>query len=36
MPSLKIEITRNLTEVVELTGPITMGRGKDKIGRAHV
>ena len=29
MPSLKIEITRNLTEVVELTGPITMGRGKD-------
>jgi len=29
MPSLKIEITRNLTEVVELSGPITIGRGKD-------
>ena len=29
MPSLKIEITRNLTEVVELTEPITIGRGKD-------
>jgi anti-sigma regulatory factor (Ser/Thr protein kinase) len=29
MSSLKIEITRNLTEVVELSGPIQMGRGKD-------
>lgn len=29
MVSLKIEITRNLTEVVDLTGPITLGRGKD-------
>lgn len=29
MPSLKIEITRNLTEVVELSGPITLGRGKE-------
>ena len=29
MPSLKIEITRNLTEVIELTEPITLGRGKD-------
>ena len=29
MASLKIEITRNLTEVVELAGPITVGRGKD-------
>lgn len=29
MPSLKIEITRNLTEVLELSGPITIGRGKD-------
>lgn len=29
MASLKIEITRNLTEVVELSGPITIGRGKD-------
>lgn len=29
MPSLKIEITKNLTEVVELSGPITLGRGKD-------
>ena len=29
MPSLKIEITRNLTEVVELSGTITIGRGKE-------
>lgn len=29
MPILRIEITKNLTEVVELTGPITIGRGKD-------
>lgn len=29
MPSLKIEITKNLTEVVELAGPISLGRGKD-------
>lgn len=29
MASLKIEITRNLTEVVEVTGPMTMGRGKE-------
>lgn len=29
MPSLKIEITRNLTEVLELNGTITIGRGKD-------
>lgn len=29
MASLKIEITRNLTEVVEITGPLTMGRGKE-------
>ena len=29
MASLKIEITRNLTEVVEVTGPLTMGRGKE-------
>jgi len=29
MASLKIEITRNLTEVVEITGPLTLGRGKE-------
>lgn len=29
MASLKIEITRNLTEVVEVTGPLTLGRGKE-------
>lgn len=29
MPSLKIEITKNLTEVVELNGPISLGRGKE-------
>ncbi len=29
MPSLKIEITRNLTEVVDINEPMTLGRGKE-------